>query len=124
MFFVLLHSNFGCIRFSIHFAIFISILTFTLSVYIQTRHNDIIKEHHSQSQFLIISTRSGKQHRSNLHHRTASRSAVMREPRDAAKTDPKTAKSASSAASFPLILDIDDFKVRSILQFRFVKFRK
>ncbi|XP_004510573.1 exocyst complex component SEC10b [Cicer arietinum] len=34
----------------------------------------------------------------------------MREPRDAIKTDLKTTKSASSPASFPLILDVDDFK--------------
>ncbi|WJX92350.1 Exocyst complex component 5 [Trifolium repens] len=34
----------------------------------------------------------------------------MREPRDATKTDAKTTKSASSPASSPLILDIDDFK--------------
>jgi hypothetical protein len=60
----------------------------------------------------------------------------MREPRDATKTDAKTTKPASSPASSPLILDIDDFKVRSfnhslthtftlsILQFRFCKFQK
>lgn len=34
----------------------------------------------------------------------------MREPRDGTKTDTRISKSASSAASFPLILDIDDFK--------------
>ncbi|GAU31994.1 hypothetical protein TSUD_359390 [Trifolium subterraneum] len=34
----------------------------------------------------------------------------MREPRDATKTDAKTTKPATSTTSFPLILDIDDFK--------------
>ncbi|XP_045787802.1 exocyst complex component SEC10b-like [Trifolium pratense] len=34
----------------------------------------------------------------------------MREPRDATKTDVKTTKPATSTTSFPLILDVDDFK--------------
>ncbi|CAJ2663257.1 unnamed protein product [Trifolium pratense] len=34
----------------------------------------------------------------------------MREPRDATKTDVKTTKPAASTTSFPLILDVDDFK--------------
>lgn len=34
----------------------------------------------------------------------------MREPRDGVRTDAKPSKTASTAPSFPLILDIDDFK--------------
>ncbi|CAJ2645215.1 unnamed protein product [Trifolium pratense] len=34
----------------------------------------------------------------------------MREPRDATKTDVKTTKPTASTTSFPLILDVDDFK--------------